>query len=644
MKQLAFTLLFFIGIRSLYAQLTPEQRIQDSVIGWWNNNKYDNKLKPTTDPIQKRRIQICDSFVSWVKKSYTPVAGLGTFTRVNNTNWYGVSFDSWNVSHDKMWTDEKGRFKPIPEENTEFGLLANVLPDVTTVDFLNHNNEFYFTLEPDEYMTQQTAQRRKGHDFKKNPNVNKFITRITNNGNCVILSPGNKSPFVPVTIGEFLNEAEASVQKEKIKEKETINNTLPGKEPADVKFRADVWAKKEKDFEVVLKRINKWREAHKNNLNEPAAFRASHQTLLLAFNDENIDPFSVREIEKERKQYKLVYKIPKDIVEKCKTDKPQWITAWWPFAGIADGVKDYELSTAMTENINYEYIYNYFFAPEKIEGAAYKPANEQQLNARLAAYRTKYRNGIIEVANKKPAASNAFFFDDFSTGSIGAEPRNWFYHKGGVQPFTLTKLDGMEGNWLKLSYGRRITPSFIKSSLPQNFRMEFDIVTDKEFEGRTGGSAELTLNTEKINQTNQNQEGRLLENGTVVKLEFISGNEADYNNNNYRGLIRVGINSKPVVNRERFEEGIYAESPLRDFTNKKTKVHITILVADGKLTVLANEKNIIKPEDFKMKYGGTCIVCGIPAGRSFSSLFFNNITNNANETGVYISNIKIIKE
>ena len=32
-----------------------------------------------------------------------------------------------------------------------------------------------------------------------------------------------------------------------------------------------------------------------------------------------------------------------------------------------------------------------------------------------------------------------------------------------------------------------------------------------------------------------------------VKFEFISGNEADYNNNNYRGLIKVSINSKPVV-------------------------------------------------------------------------------------------------
>ena len=57
-----------------------------------------------------------------------------------------------------------------------------------------------------------------------------------------------------------------------------------------------------------------------------------------------------------------------------------------------------------------------------------------------------------------------------------------------------------------------------------------------------------------------------------------------------------------------------------------------------------NEKIIIKPEDFKMKYGGNCIVCGIPAGRSFGSFFFNNITNNANETGVYISNVKITKE
>lgn len=636
-KITALLIISFYLINHLTAQATAEQRIQDSVIGWWNNNRFDRFIKPTSDPVQKRRILICDSIVSWVKKSYTPVAGLGTYTRANNKNWYGAFFEIWNVSHNKMWTDEKGNFKPIDEENTRFGFHANTLPSVTPVQFLNERGTYYFTWEPDEYMTEQTAQARKGDNFKSNPNVKKFITRITGRQNCVILSPDNKPPFVHVSIGEFLDQAEASIEKEKMKEREYVKNKFSGKSVDEV------WASKEKQFAICITRINKWREVYKNRLNDPAYFSNNHQSLLLAFNDDNDDPFKVQESTFTRKQYRIVYKITNEMMVKCQSDKPQWITVWWPFAGISDGNKDYEMSTAMLENINYEYIYNYFFAPEKVKGISYKPANEQQLKQRLIAYRTKYRNSVIEVPNTNPAASGAFFFDDFSTGKIGTSPRNWYYEKNGVSPFTINKLTGLEGNWLKLSYGRRISPSFLKAPLPQNLTLEFDVVTDKDFSGRTGGSLELILNTEKINQTNQNQENRLFNNGSVIKLEIISGNEADVTTNNFRGLLKVSINSSPAVNRENYEEGIFAERPLREFTGKKNKVHITLIVKDGRVSIFANEKPVIQPADFSMKYGGKCQQCGIPTGRSFSSVFFNNITNNYTENGIYISNIKVTK-
>ena len=73
------TVLFFL-IGSTTAQLTPEQRIQDSVIGWWSNNKYDH-LKPPTDATGKKKEAIVNKMVEWMKKSYTPVGGLGTISR-----------------------------------------------------------------------------------------------------------------------------------------------------------------------------------------------------------------------------------------------------------------------------------------------------------------------------------------------------------------------------------------------------------------------------------------------------------------------------------------------------------------------------------------------------------------------------------
>jgi hypothetical protein len=155
---------------------------------------------------------------------------------------------------------------------------------------------------------------------------------------------------------------------------------------------------------------------------------------------------------------------------------------------------------------------------------------------------------------------------------------------------------------------------------------------------------EIILNTEKLNQTYQNQEERLTTNGTVMKITVASGNAADLENNNFRGLLKVSINSSPAVNRENFEEGITTEKPLTDFTSKKNKVHIEVVVKEGKLSIYSNGNLIIQPADFKMRYGSPCILCGIPTGRQFAALTLNNTSNNPIETGVYFSNLKITKD
>ena len=99
-----------------FAQSNSEQSIQDSIIGWWDNPYFDNQLKPDNTALQKKKITIVDKFVEWMKKSYTPVGGLGTFTRYVNKNNYSVLFMVWDVSFKKEWLDPKGRFKPIDEQ------------------------------------------------------------------------------------------------------------------------------------------------------------------------------------------------------------------------------------------------------------------------------------------------------------------------------------------------------------------------------------------------------------------------------------------------------------------------------------------------------------------------------------------------
>lgn len=635
---LLFTIMLIGLTRGALAQLTAEQRIPDSVIGWWDKNKYDNQLKPTNDPVQKNRIRIDDSLLSWVKRSYTPVGGLGTWTRQNFPAWYGVFLAVWDVSHDKMWTDAQGHFRPIPEEATPFGLQVNTLPAVNVFDYLNTGNDFYFTWSPDGYMTPEEEKRRTGYRFKDHPNTGPFVTRITNRQNCVILAPGNKPPYVEVSIGELLDKAEASVDRERQREKEAIRGQWPGSDARDARSREEAMEYKEKLFKACIERIHKWRQVYRNKLNEPATYNVSTQTLLSAFSSDDLDPFAVTELERARKNYYQVYKVPPQTVAACRTDKPQWITAWYTFESKQDGNQLYEMSTAMTENINYAYIYDYFFDPEKVKGKSYTPANAEQLAARLDAYRKKNKSNITAAADTRGWDAHTHFADDFSSSSPGGEPANWYFSKVG-EHCHISSVKGQSGNWLQLGYNNETVPSLLKKPFPQNFTLEFDLVTDP-FNGRTGGSVAVRLSTWK-----PNNEGFLPWNGSGdganLNLSFVSGNEADFNNNNYSGGAKLELRKVPEVNEEHNSGGAFASYDLREFTGQKNKLHIAIQVANGRVRVLANNKEIISEKDMKTAYGGSCSDCSIPAKLRFNYLSWKSTTDAASGANVSIGNIRI---
>jgi hypothetical protein len=102
-------------------------------------------------------------------------------------------------------------------------------------------------------------------------------------------------------------------------------------------------------------------------------------------------------------------------------------------------------------------MYNYFFDPEKVKGIAYKPANEEQLNARLDGYRKKNAAAINPLANTSSQYPDAFFFDDFSSGNEGGDPANWYFKRYGKHA-VVTILKDYPGKWLKLGYGTPVNP------------------------------------------------------------------------------------------------------------------------------------------------------------------------------------------
>jgi hypothetical protein len=614
MKQLFLTTacIFFYSIS--FAQLTAEQRIQDSVIGWWSDNYWGRNWKTQTDPVGKKKEASLNHIVEWMKKSYTPVGGLGTVTRYLENGGYGVKFMVWNVSHKKEWTDAKGNFRPIAEENTKFYISVNKLFGAYPATFVNKPDLFVFTWQLDGYGRPGDISDKDKRPAGIHPNAAKYIT-VRNEMQSIILAPDNKLPITPVTKGEFMQLAD-----------EALANKFAAANDFD-----------KKAIKRIRKSIAQLKEKYKNSLQDAALLRNMQPTM---YDFDYSDPFELSEYDKKLKRYYPLYKLTAPALEKIKAAEPQWITVSLPFETLESGNQLHELYTAVTENINYDYIYNYFYNPEKIKNTVYKPANAEQLNARVAAYRNKYRAGGNTVAANTTLPPGVHFMDNFSTGIIGKEPANWFFNSYSKRCY-VTSIKGEEGNWVELGYNTALSPTLLKKPLPQNFTLEFDVVTDGGYTSRTGGAVRLILNSRKTTAEGTEVNGG---NGTRVEVNITSGNEADYDNNNYRGEVRTKINTAPSENNQNYSEGIYDVKPLREFTNKQTKVHVAVKVKNNNLGIFINNKELTSSSGFKLQYDGACKVCGLPAGTVFNSIFFTNTTNNADEVKVYISNIKISKE
>ena len=107
------------------------------------------------------------------------------------------------------------------------------------------------------------------------------------------------------------------------------------------------------------------KEKYKNRLQETAEVFESQPNIQL----ENFpDVFEGNEYQSNKFP---VYKVDPAMAELCKKDKPQWILVSW-FWNPRDPAAKY-LHESIINNFNFEYVYNFFFYPEKVKGQPYKP-------------------------------------------------------------------------------------------------------------------------------------------------------------------------------------------------------------------------------------------------------------------------------
>jgi hypothetical protein len=170
------------------AQATREQRIEDSLIGW--QKILTPADKPKLFEARGRTFSIKQQenmhrIIAWMQKSYTPVAGIGTYkTRLYasendfNPHQYGVDFRVWNVSYSPEYLDAKGHFKPISEEYNRFDVSVNMIPGSYPISFINTPDHYIFSWPADGFVTGDDLKEDDKIDPRINPNVYNYITRI----------------------------------------------------------------------------------------------------------------------------------------------------------------------------------------------------------------------------------------------------------------------------------------------------------------------------------------------------------------------------------------------------------------------------------------------------------------------------------
>jgi hypothetical protein len=626
--------------KDISAQLTPEQRIQDSIIGWWSVLP-----KKAAAPITKNgytfstvQQEHLNEIIRWMYKTYTPVGGLGTFAKKFDADQgikrypphvYGVDFRVWNVTYDKQWMTADGRFKPIDEEYTAFSISANYIPENRPVIFINSSSRYVFTMPPDGSGEEQLKQKRENEDPRIHPNVYAYLTRQSEYQN-IFIAPANTLPIKAVSKGDLLDMAESSIEYVLKSELERVQEKF-----SDPKAKQEAFEYRKKAIEQHRVYIQQLRVKHQRTLEQPAVVNEADLTIYQF--DINRDPFDISEIQKQRKQYYIVNQYTKELLDKCRSDQPQWLVITVPFRTRTDGNQEYEMYKTVIENFNYEYAYNYFFDQQKVKGISYRPANEASLTARLNGYR---KIGVETAAvSSKTIAPDILFEDDFAGNSVGTSAKGWYSSSTGDASKVAT-VQNDNGKWLKIGYNNPVTPYALKKPLPKNFSISFDIATD-EFSSRTGGAVVLYMSTYPL--VNSGAENKNTD-GAWIKLSIIAGNANDLTNNNFSGEAKLELHTTPPLFRENFNEGAYFKKSLADFSNQKRKLKVQLTFINGEIQLLINNNlTASSVKDLTLAYGGVCNNCRIPAEFTFNTVRWENFTNNANETAVYISKVKITK-
>ncbi len=377
----------------------PRAALTDNVIGWMKVYNFEDTKGPLKvgDKLYSVAHQsIAGSLANWIQASYIPKGGLGDVTKnfsaelffdKNYSAALPPNYGVYSSTYYFLKYNSSRKLIPATGHNLHWTIMANVVPPYF-IRGLSTNKQPYFTIPGirDELLKDQRSLEYKYIEryglLSNHPVIGKYISMLVPPANgymglhVVILAKDNKLPFIHLTMGEVLQIAEEVIPEHWEIEKKIIFEKTQGKQ-RDIELYTKLEMDKIERAKITLVKL---KERYKTRLNEPAYLHKGQFVLMDLANREDI--FSGGRMEDPAlpvKKINPVYKVDPAAQALSKPDKPEWIYMHWPWFSnwgnprLTYDPTDKHMHESIINNFNFDYVYNFFFDPEKVKGQPYKP-------------------------------------------------------------------------------------------------------------------------------------------------------------------------------------------------------------------------------------------------------------------------------
>lgn len=484
-----FALLMGLAATAVAAESTYDA-YRDESLGWkkvYNFGPAQKALKVDDKVYSPAQISIAGQLANWMQASYLPKGGLGdirktALERIGLYNTYNSALPpSYGARADTyvFLKQVDGKWVNETTHSIVWEIVANKAPE-NYIDGLTNKKQYYFTIpgmDPD-HLRQAASKAfhtRRVYDLSGHPVIGKYLNWVVPDfgqsvrQNVVILSRDNRMPFIQVSLGEVLDKAEAAIPVYWEKEKKKILERTQGN-ARDIEFYTKSELTK---IDRAQDTLAKLRAKYRSRLGDGAYLQNGNFVLSDLAN--GYDVFTGQKIEIDAPMGKIhpVYKVDPDLQPRCKTDQPQWLTIRW-LMGEMNEPAFRHMHESIVNNFNFDYVYDYFFAPEKVRGKAYAPRRSPAVEEKPMAQAPSAK------AAKARQDAGVHFFEDFSITPAGKPPANWSSTPNDQGRMVQVETQGEEDRHRAVIKGQSLTAKGLKP-LPENFLLTYDVAVPKGF-------------------------------------------------------------------------------------------------------------------------------------------------------------------